>query len=97
MIFLGRFLLFLISVVGGSYSMFFSYPLELRASLYRGAASLKIFSLEDMLDILLLMDSGIRFLIIGGWFDCVLMYVGVSLGFLYGWYVPLFRLRVMSK
>ena len=61
-----------------------------------GAAMLKISSLDEREDMCFSTAIGVCFIMVGGWLDLVSMYKGMSLGFLYGWYVPVLRLRVTS-
>ena len=45
----------------------------------------------------LLIAVGNCLVMLGGWFECLLMYNGSSLGFLYGLCFALFRSKVKSK
>ena len=70
MVFLLRFLL------GGGVdvnSIFSLKPLILSALLYAGAALSKYCLLQDISDILLLTIDGFCWVIVGGWFDCLLI------------------------
>ena len=58
---------------------------------------LKISSFKDNLEILLLMDLGICFLMLGGCLEFTLMYIRLSLGFLYGCSVPFIKSSSISK
>ena len=55
-------------------------PLACRAASYGGLAFSKASLLHDKTDSLRLMDSGSCRVILGGWFDLVLIYSGVSFG-----------------
>ena len=59
-------------------------PLILSALLYAGATLLKYFLLQDISDILLLTVDDICLMIVGGWFDCLLIDSSRLLSFLYG-------------
>ena len=65
-------------------SIFSLKPLVLSALLYAGAALSKDSLLKDISDILLLTIDGICLVIVGGWFDCLLMKSSWLLSFLYG-------------
>ena len=85
-----RFLFVWLLLVLLNFSLKSVYPLSLRAFLYGYLDELKTFSFEELLDK--------RWLIIcGGWFKDLLMYNNKSFGFLFGLYVPLFKLNVVSK
>ena len=63
-------------------------PLFLSAFEYIGIDSLKTTSLDEMSEIYLAIVLGISLIIVGGWFDFLLIYTGILSGFLYGQYVP---------
>ena len=65
-------------------------PLSVKAFSYWCLDELKTSSLEELLDKRSL-------IIFGNWFEDLLVYNNKSFGFLYGLYVPLFKLNVMSK
>ena len=73
------------------------YPLSLRAFSCWYLDELKTSSFEEFLRKPSLILFGNRLIIFGGWFEDLLMYDNKSLDFLYGLYVPLFKLNVMSK
>ena len=73
------------------------YPLSLRAFSYWYLDKLKTSSLEEFLDKRSLIIFGNWLIICGGWFEDLLIYNNKSFGFLYGLYVPLFKLNVMSE
>ena len=50
------------------------YPLFFSASWYGGTASWKTSSSEDISDSLLFTDSGMFFIMLGGWFDFLCTY-----------------------
>ena len=54
------------------------YPLVRGASWYGVAASLKTSSSEDISESLLFTDSGMLFIMLGGWFDLLCTYRGVG-------------------
>ena len=62
----------------------FTNPLLLRASLYRVLLLSKISLLDELREILVCIECGIFLIIVVGWFDFVLMYLGVWLSLLYG-------------
>ena len=82
---------------GGLNSRLWVYPLFFSASWYGGAASWKTCSSEDISDSLLFTDSGMFFIMLGGWFDLLCTYRGVFVGFEYGLNLPLFKSRVTSR
>ena len=53
--------------------------------------------MEEFLDKRSLIIFGNWLIICGGWFEDLLIYNNKSFDFLYGLYVPLFKLNVMSK
>ena len=57
----------------------------------------KTSSLEEFLDKCSLTIFGNWLIISGGWFEDLLIYNNKSFGFLYGLYVPLFKLNVVAK
>ena len=73
------------------------HPLSLRAFWYGYLDELKTSSLEEFLDKRSLIIFGDWLIICGGWFEDLLIYNNKSFGFLYGLYVPLFKLKVVSK
>ena len=73
------------------------YPLSLMAFSYGYLDELKTSSLEEFLDKRSLIIFGNWLIICGGWFEDLLIYNNKSFGFLYGLYVPLFKLNVVSK
>ena len=62
----------------------FRKPLFFNASRYGWILFKKTSSFDDKFDNLLLIDSGICLIILGGWLEFTLMYIGLSFGFLYG-------------
>ena len=44
----------------------------------------KTYSSDDKFDNLLLIDDGICLIILGGWLELTLMYIGLLFGFLHG-------------
>ena len=77
------FLFFLFFCVGVLvYVMFSLWPLVFSAFWYSGAAWLKMCSSDDMSEILRPMADDMFLMMLGGWLDCVCMYMGLSLGFL---------------
>ena len=73
------------------------YPLSLRDFFYWHLDELKTSSLEEFLDKYSLIIFGNWLTISGGWLEDLLIYNNKLFGFLYGLYVPLFKLNVMSK
>ena len=73
------------------------YPLSLRTFSYWYLDELKIFPLEEFLDKRSLINFGNWMIICGGWFEDLWIYNNKSFDFLYGLYVPLFKLNVMSR
>ena len=73
------------------------YPLLFNACWYGSFVLLNIVSFDDMLTSLLLMLSGIFFMILGGWLLFLCTYLGVLLSFMYGLYVPSLRFCVTSR
>ena len=73
------------------------YPLSLRTFSYWYLDELKIFPLEEFLDKRSLIIFGNWMIICGGWFEDLWIYNNKSFDFLYGLYVPLFKLNVMSR
>ena len=65
--------------------------------LYYGAAFWNICFFNELVDIRLEMSAGISFRIDGGWFDFAFIYLVSLFGFLYGLYIPVLRLNVVSK
>ena len=60
-------------------------------------AELKISTLNEFLESLLAVDVGNCLIIWGGWLEEVLTYSKLLIGFLYSLYVPLDRLKVISR
>ena len=73
------------------------HPLSLRAFSYGYLDELKASSLDEFLDKHSLIIFGNWLIICGGWFGNLLIYNNKSFGLLYGLYVPLFKLNVVSK
>ena len=71
--------------------------LSANAVLYTSLDLLNVVSSADRL--LILLDTLLgRFLIMfGGWLETMLIYNGLLSGFLYGWYLPVFKFRVTSR
>ena len=92
-----RFLFVWLLLVLLNFSLKSVYPLSLRAFSYGYLDELKTSSLEEFLDKRSLIIFGNWLIICGGWFDDLLTYNNKSFGFLYGLYVPLFKLNVVSK
>ena len=92
-----RFLFVWLLLVLLNFSLKSVYPLSLRAFSYWYLDELKTSSLEEFLDKRSLIIFGNWLIICGGWFEDLLIYNNKSFGFLYGLYVPLFKLNVMSK
>ena len=92
-----RFLFVWLLLVLLNFSLKSVYPLSLRAFSYGYLDELKTSSLEEFLDKRSLIIFGNWLIICGGWFEDLLVYNNKSLGFLYGLYVLLFKLNVMSK
>ena len=61
--------LLLLVVAVGSNSRVWQYPFFSSSAWYRGEAESKISLLAEILDNLLLIDSGIFLIMEGGWFD----------------------------
>ena len=59
--------------------------------------ALKASSSIDATEILFSIILGSCFLMEGGWFECLLMYVVLVLGFVYTWYLPDIRSSEMSR
>ena len=72
------------------------YPLSLRAFSYGYLDELKTSSLKEFLDKRSLIIFGNWSIICGGWFEDLLTYNNKSFGFLYGLYVPFFKLNLVS-
>ena len=92
-----RFLFVWLLLVLLNFSLKSVYPLSLRVFSYEYLDELKTSSLEEFLDKRSLIIFGNWLIICGGWFEDLLIYNNKSFGFLYGLYVPLFKLNVMSK
>ena len=92
-----RFLFVWLLLVLLNFSLKSVYPLSLRAFSYWYLDELKTSSLEEFLDKRSLIIFGNWLIICGGWFEDLLIYNNKSFGFLYGLYVPLFKLKVLSK
>ena len=73
------------------------YPLFLSASWYGVAASLKTSSSENIYETLLFTDSGMFFLMLGGWFHLLCTYSGVFVGFEFGLNLPVFSSKATSR
>ena len=73
------------------------YPLSLRAFPHWYLEELKASSLEEFQDKRSLIIFGNWLVISGGWFEDLLIHNKKSFGFLYGLYVSLFKLNVMSN
>ena len=59
--------------------------------------ALNWFSSLEMFDSLWFTEVGMDLMMFPGWFDFLLTYWVVLLGFVYGRYVPSWRLKVMSR
>ena len=92
-----RFLFVWLLLVLLNFSMKSVYPLSLKAFSYGYLDELKTSSLEEFLDKRSLIIFGNWLIICGGWFEDLLIYNNKSFGFLYGLYVPLFKLNVVAK
>ena len=92
-----RFLLVWLLLVLLNSSLKLVYPPSLRAFWYSYLNELKTSSMEEFLDKRSLIIFGNWLITCGGWFEDLLIYNNKSFGFLYGLYVPLFKLNVMSK
>ena len=62
-----------------------------------GVDSLNVCSSDERSAMRLLIAVGNCLVMLGGWFECLLMYNGSSLGFLYGLCFALIRSKVTSK
>ena len=91
------FLFVLMSVVFGINLMLSWKPLFMSASEYVGIDALKATSLEEMFEIHLAIALCISSIIVGGWFDFLLMYTGILSGFLYGRYVFVSKIISTSR
>ena len=58
---------------------------------------MNMFSLDEMIDNLLLMLSGMFLMVFGGWLLCLCTYRDVLFGFVYGLCSPVFKSIVMSR
>ena len=82
--------LFLVLACGRLFGCWFEYeriggcPLFFRAFWYSGSVSSNIRSLEELSASRLPMDFGLWSMTVGGWFEDVLMYSGLSFSFLNG-------------
>ena len=85
------------SGLGGVYISFVVYPHFFSASSYSNLMLLNISALEEFRDNLSLIIFVSCFLICGGWFDATSIYINLSFGYLYGWYVLLSKLNVTSR
>ena len=92
-----RFLFVLLLLVLLNYTSKSVYPRPLRAFLYWYLDELKSSSLEEFLDKRSLTIFGNWLKIWGGCFEDLLINNNESFLFLYGLYVPLFKLNVISK
>ena len=92
-----RFLFVWLLLVLLNFSLKSVYPLSLRAFSYGYLDELKTSSLVEFLDKRSLITFGNWLIICGGWFEDLLIYKNKSFGFLYGLYVPFFKLNVVSK
>ena len=92
-----RFLFIWLLLVLLNFSLKSVYPLSLRAFSYWYLDELKTSSLEEFLDKPSLIIFGNWLIVCGGWFKDLLIYNNKSFSFLYGLYVPLFKLKVLSK
>ena len=91
------FLFVLVLVVFGINVTLSWKPLFLSASEYIGIDSLKTTSLEEMSEIRLAIALGISLIIVGGWFDFLLIYTGILSGLLYGRYVLVSKFILTSR
>ena len=85
------------SGLGGVYVSFVVYPHFFSASSYSNLMLLNISALDEFRDNLSLIIFVSCFLICGGWFDATSIYINLSFGYLYGWYVLLSKLNVTSR
>ena len=92
-----RFLFVWLLLVLLNFSLKSVYPLSVRAFSYVYLDELKSSSLEEFLDKRSLIIVGNWMMICGGWFEDLLIYNNKSLGFLFGQYVPLFKVNEVSK
>ena len=85
------------SGLGWVYVSFVVYPHFFSASSYSNLMLLNLSALEEFHDNLSLIIFVSCFLICGGWFDATSIYINLSFGYLYGWYVLLSKLNVTSR
>ena len=81
----------------GCSSVYCIRSLKESASLYIGAACLNTSSFAEIVQIRIPIAAGNCFNMEGGWFDCLWMYNGESLGFQEGAYLPIVKVRVISR
>ena len=75
----------------------YRYPHSSSAFWYGGAAWTKDALSDERDDSLLLMRVGMFFMVVGGWLLSRWTYCSVVLGSMKGWWVFLFRLKVMFE
>ena len=91
------FLFVLVLVVFGINVMLPWKPLFLRGSEYNGVDSWRKIWLEEMSEIRLAIALGKSLIIVGEWFDFLLIYTVILFGFLYSRYVPVSKFISTSR